>query len=233
MLGIIGAMSEEISLILENMKNITEVQKGKIVYYTGTLGNQEVVLCKSGEGKVNSAMVATTLIFAFNVTAIVFTGVAGAVYSDLELGDIVIGTDFLHHDFDATAIGYKLSEIPNKDEVSLFIADKKLSQQFTDIALELFGDKKVYRGRIVSGDEFVASPLRISQLSETFDAYAVDMESAPVAHVANKCDIPCCVIRAISDKADSVAADTYANFFKEAAKNSAALVVEFTKRYSL
>ena len=233
MLGIIGAMPEEIVLVLENMENPSKSIKGHITYYTGKLGNQQVVVCQSGIAKVNSALVAATLIYSFDVTAIVFTGVAGGVYQELNLGDIVIGTDFLYHDFDATAIGYKLSQIPDDNEVSIFQSDTQLSQKFTDLAIEMFRKDKIYRGRIVSGDDFVASQVKINKLRELFDAYATDMESASVAHVSNKCNIPCCIIRAISDKADGVAADTYTNFFKEAAKNSATLVVEFTKKYSL
>ncbi len=229
MLGIIGAMSEEITLVLENMDNVKTTKKGSYNYYEGTIGNQQVVLCKSGEGKVNSAMVATTMIFGFGVDTLVFTGVAGGVNNELSLGDLVIGTDFLYHDFDATAIGYELSQIPNPDEKSIFLADEKLSQKFTDIATKMLGSDKVFRGRIVSGDDFVASAEKINKLNTLFNAYAVDMESAAVAHVANKCEIPCCVIRSISDKADGVAAETYTNFFKEAAKYSANLVVEYCK----
>lgn len=229
MLGIIGAMPEEISLVLENMTDITSTKKGTITYYSGKIGNKKVTLCQSGIGKVNSALVATTLIYAFHVDTIIFTGVAGGVFNDLDLGDIVIGTDFLYHDFDATAIGYKLSEIPDDNEISIFYSDNKLSQEITDLAIKMFGEKKIFRGRIVSGDEFVASKEKIDELQKLFNAYATDMESAPVAHVANKCEIPCCIIRAISDKADGIAAETYTNFFTEAAKNSAALVVEFCK----
>ncbi len=229
MLGIIGAMSEEISLVLENMHDVKTTQKGSYTYYEGTLGNQQVVLCKSGEGKVNSAMVATTLIIGFGVDTLVFTGVAGGVEDKLSLGDLVIGTDFLYHDFDATAIGFELSQIPNHDEKSIFLSDDKLSQKFTDIATNILGADKVCRGRIVSGDDFVASAEKINKLKTLFNAYAVDMESAAVAHVANKHHIPCCVIRSISDKADGVAGETYTNFFKEAAKYSATLVVEYCK----
>lgn len=231
MLGIIGAMPEEISLILENMCNIKSTKLGTITYYEGALGKQQVVLCQSGIGKVNSALVAATLIYVFKVTSLVFTGVAGGVHKPLNLGDIVIGTDFLYHDFDATAIGYQLSQIPDDNEVSVFYSDNTLSQRFTDIAYNILGKEKVYRGRIVSGDDFVASAEKIDKLNTLFNAYAVDMESAPVAHVSNKCEIPCCIIRSISDKADGEAADTYTNFFKEAAKISAALVVEFCNHY--
>lgn len=233
MLGIIGAMPEEIALVLGNMTQVSETQKGSRTYYQGTLGQQKVVLCESGIGKVNSALTAATLIYVFNVKAIVFTGVAGGVLPSLNLGDLVIGTNFLYHDFDATAVGYQLSQIPDDNESSIFYANETLSQQFTDLAVELFGSNKVYRGRIVSGDEFVASQEKIQQLQTLFDAYATDMESASVAHVANKCHIPCCIIRAISDKSDGVAAETYTNFFKEAAKNAALLVVAFTEHYKI
>ena len=233
MLGVIGAMSEEISLVLENMTGVSSIKKGTITYHKGKIGNQEVVLCQSGIGKVNSALVAATLVYVFGVKAIIFTGVAGGVYDKLNLGDIVIGTDFLYHDFDATAVGYQLGQIPDDKEKSIFHADTQFSNKFFDIAQKMFGEDKVYQGRIVSGDVFVASQEALDILRKLFDAYATDMESASVAHVANKCEVPCCVIRAISDKGDDVAEDTYHNFFAEAARNSAALVVAFCNTYSI
>ncbi len=229
MLGIIGAMPEEISLVLQNMTDIKETQLGHVKYHTGKIYDKDVVLCRSGIGKVNSAMVATTLIHVFKADAVVFTGVAGGVLKGIKLGDIVIGTDFLYHDFDATAIGYKLSQIPDKNEESVFHSDKALSAKFEDLADKLFGKDKVFRGRIVSGDDFVASADKIKKLRELFDAYAVDMESAPVAHVCNKNNIPCCIIRSVSDNADDEAGETYSSFFEEAAKNSAKLVIEYCK----
>ncbi|MGL4676749.1 MAG: 5'-methylthioadenosine/adenosylhomocysteine nucleosidase [Brevinema sp.] len=232
MLGIIGAMPEEISLVLENMNNIQTQDLGQTRYYKGMIGNTPVVLCQSGIGKVNSALAAAALIYVYQVDSLVFTGVAGGVYKDIKLGDLVIGTDFLYHDFDATAIGYQLSQIPDDNEKSIFYSDSALSQKFTDLAIKLLGQERVFRGRIVSGDDFVASSEKIDKLRVLFDAYAVDMESAPIAHVANKCNIPCCVIRSISDKADGVAAKTYSGFFREAAIYSAKLVTEFCKNYS-
>ncbi len=229
MLGIIGAMPEEISLVLENMDNVEEKQLGQVKYYLGKIHGKDTALCQSGIGKVNSAMVATTLIHVFKADAIVFTGVAGGVLKDIKLGDIVIGTDFLYHDFDATAIGYKLSQIPDKNEESVFHSDPDLSKKFELLADKLFGKDKVFRGRIVSGDDFVASADKIQKLRTLFDAYAVDMESAPVAHVCNKNNIPCCIIRSISDNADDEAGETYSGFFEEAAKNSAKLVIEYCK----
>ncbi|MGL5956896.1 MAG: 5'-methylthioadenosine/adenosylhomocysteine nucleosidase [Brevinema sp.] len=232
MLGIIGAMPEEISLVLENMNHVEVQDLAHTRYYQGVIENYPVVLCQSGIGKVNSALAAAALIYVYHVDSLVFTGVAGGVYKEIQLGDLVIGTDFLYHDFDATAIGYQLSQIPDDNEKSIFYSDPSLSQKFTDLAIELLGQERVFRGRIVSGDDFVASSEKINKLRDLFDAYAVDMESAPVAHVANKCAIPCCVIRSISDKADGEAAETYTGFFQEAATYSATLVTEFCKKYS-
>ncbi|MGL4367166.1 MAG: 5'-methylthioadenosine/adenosylhomocysteine nucleosidase [Brevinemataceae bacterium] len=232
MLGVIGAMPEEIELIKSHLKNVSEQSIGGEIYYHGEINGQKLILCKSGIGKVQSAFSAALLMNVLGVKAVIFTGVAGGVQPYLSLGDVVIGTDFLYHDFDATAIGYALGEIPD-DSQSVFQSHEQLSSIVAGIAEESFGNGKVYRGRIVSGDQFVASHEKIEQLQQLFNAYAVDMESASVAHIANKNQIPCCVIRAISDKADGVAADTYSGFFTEAAKNSASLIIKLMSDYNI
>ncbi|MGL4394091.1 MAG: 5'-methylthioadenosine/adenosylhomocysteine nucleosidase [Brevinema sp.] len=232
MFGIIGAMAEEIVLIKEHMNDIVTTTIGDVEFHQGHINNQKIILCQSGIGKVNAAFASTLLIFHFKVKAILFSGVAGGVKPELNIADLVIGTDFLHHDVDATALGYKISELPD-GYLSLFHADKKLSKMIFDIAGDLFGSEKVFEGRIISGDQFIASYDKIKEFQTLYNAYAVDMESSAVAHIANKSGVPCCVIRSISDKADGEANEIYSSFFRDAALKSAQLVVELCNRHEL
>lgn len=229
MLGIIGAMKEEIDLIQSHIQGLKIITIDQIEFYTGTLNNKYITLCQSGIGKVQSAHATTLLIHKFQSTAIIFTGVAGGIQPYLNLGDLVIGTEFLYHDFDATPLGYKSTEIPD-NSCSLFIADQKISDRITKIAISLFGQAKVHRGKIISGDQFIASHEKIQEFRTLYHAFAVDMESASVAHIAQKSGIPCCIIRSISDKADGKASSTYNHFFKDVAQNAASLLLEFTKQ---
>jgi len=228
MLGIIGAMKEEINLIESHIKDLKIITVDKIDFYTGTLNNKDIVLCQSGIGKVQSAHATTLLIHIFKVTAIIFTGVAGAIKSSLNINDLVIGSNFLYHDFDATALGYKMTEIPD-NSCSLFPSNSIISNAIIKITKSLFGEETVYQGTIISGDQFIASYDKIKVFDDIYNAYAVDMESAAVAHIAYKSNIPCCIIRSISDKANGEAATIYSDFFKDAAKKAASLLLEFTK----
>ncbi|MGL4388056.1 MAG: 5'-methylthioadenosine/adenosylhomocysteine nucleosidase [Brevinema sp.] len=232
MFGIIGAMAEEIELIKKHIENMHTTTIGDVEFHQGHINNQKIVLCQSGIGKVNSSFATTLLIFHFKVKAILFSGVAGAVNPELNIADLVIGTDFLDHDVDATALGYKPSELPD-GYLSLFQSDKKLSKIIFDIATNLFSVEKISRGRIISGDQFIASHDKIKKFQTLYNAFAVDMESSPVAHVANKAKIPCCVIRSISDKADGKASEIYESFFRDAAEKSAQIVIELYKKYDL
>lgn len=222
-IGIIGAMNEEIIELKSIMLDIKEKQIGNLIFFKGTLKNREVVLVEGGIGKVNAAICATLMKSHFNVDTLLFTGVAGGVNPNINIGDIVIGTDLVEHDFDATAFGYKLGQIPRMDEYK-FKTDERLRNIAYTCAVEAFGKEKVWEGRIVSGDQFIASPEKISWLRETFDGYCTEMEGAAVAHVCYTFNLPFLVIRAISDKADDDAKVDYPEFVKLAAKNSKTII---------
>ncbi len=165
MLGIIGAMHEEIVELKGLMSNIEEIEIASMTYYKGILENKEVVLVESGIGKVNSAVCTTILIQQFKVEKIIFTGVAGGVAEDIEIGDIVVSTDLVQHDFDVTAFGANYGDIPRMEE-SHFKADEKLIDLATKSALEIFDENKVRKGRIVSGDQFINGVEKINWLRD-------------------------------------------------------------------
>ncbi len=212
--GIIGAMNEEIIELKNSMIDIEEKKISNLIFYKGKLCNKNIILVEGGIGKVNAAITTTLLINEFKVDKIIFTGVAGAVNPKVSVTDIVIGTELLESDMDVTAGGnYKLGEIPRMKN-SYFKADPYLFTVAKSVATKLFGEKKVFEGRIISRDEFVASSEKVSKLWEIFKADCVEMEGAAVAHVCEILNIPFIILRSISDKADNEAGMTFDEFVK-------------------
>lgn len=222
-IGIIGAMSEEIQGLKKLMENLEEEKIGSLVFYTGVMHDQDIVLLETGIGKVNAAVGATLMIDAFCVEKIIFTGVAGAINEELDMGDVVISRDLIQHDFDTTVFGDKLGTIPRMEN-SVFKADEELVELAVKAGKKLTG--KVIVGRILSGDQFIASPEKINFLRKEFNGDCAEMEGAAVGHVCQLLDIPFVVIRTMSDKANSDAQTDYKSFMKVAAQNSVTLVEE-------
>lgn len=228
-IGIIGAMNEEV-IELKNIMTDIQVEKiGNLEFFKGNLLNKEVVLVEGGIGKVNAAICATLMIEHFKVSKILFTGVAGGTNPDINIGDIVIGVDQIEHDFDSTAFGYALGQIPRMDTY-IFEADRELVDLAYSVAVEKFGREKVRKGRIVSGDEFVASVEKIKWLRDIFNADCTEMEGAAVAHVCHVFKMPFLIIRAISDKANHDAKVDFPEFVKLAAKNSKTIIEGILER---
>lgn len=228
-IGIIGAMNEEV-IELKNIMTDIQVEKiGNLEFFKGNLLNKEVVLVEGGIGKVNAAICATLMIEHFKVSKVLFTGVAGGTNPDINIGDIVIGVDQIEHDFDSTAFGYALGQIPRMDTY-IFEADRELVDLAYSVAAEKFGREKVRKGRIVSGDEFVASVEKIKWLRDTFNADCTEMEGAAVAHVCHVFKMPFLIIRAISDKANHDAKVDFPEFVKLAAKNSKTIIEGILER---
>lgn len=223
-IGIIGAMLEEIIELKNVMFEIKEKNIKGILFFEGKLYGKDVVLVESGIGKVNAAISTTLLINEFKVEKIIFTGVAGAVNPKILVTDIVIGSDLIESDMDVTAGGnYELGEIPRMKN-SNFKPDPYLFTLAYSSAVKLFGENKVFTGRIISRDEFVASSEKVNKLRELFNADCIEMEGAAVAHVCEVMEIPFVIIRSISDKADNEAGMTFNEFVKIAAKNSKLIV---------
>ena len=162
-IGIIGAMSEEVQGIKKLMTDIEEEKIGTLTFYTGVMHDKDIVLLETGIGKVNAAIGATLMIEAFDVEEIVFTGVAGGINEELDLGDVVISRDLIQHDFDTSAFGDKLGMIPRMDN-SIFKADDELIELAVNAGKKLKG--KVVVGRVLSGDQFIASPEKIAFLKK-------------------------------------------------------------------
>jgi len=223
LIGIIGAMEEEV-LTLKDKMVIQEVRSiASLDFFIGSLKDKKVVVVQGGIGKVNSAVCTQILIDVFYVDAIVNTGVAGALSPDLELGDIVISSDAIQHDVDATSFGYDKGIIPRM-KTSEFKSDEHLIKIAKLASNHLSSSINVYVERIVSGDQFIAHPAKKSELIKEFNGFCTEMEGAAIAHVCYLNDIPCCIIRSISDKADDSAEVNFAEFSKMAALNSCKMI---------
>ncbi|MGL4642607.1 MAG: 5'-methylthioadenosine/adenosylhomocysteine nucleosidase [Cetobacterium sp.] len=223
LLGIIGAMHEEV-IQLKEVMNLEETREiGGYQFFKGTLLNKEIVLVECGIGKVNAAICSTLLIQEFNVDKILFTGVAGGLNPEINIGDIVVSTDLIEHDFDCTAFGYEHGVIPRMEN-SKFKSDEELTALAKKVAEENFGKERVFVGTIVSGDTFVASNEKINWLRETFTGECTEMEGASVAHVCQVLNKPFVIIRSISDKANHDANMNFDEFVKLAAQNSKIII---------
>lgn len=235
MTGIISAMQEEIQALLNELKNTTITEKGMRKYYQGTLFNKEVVLVFSRWGKVASAVTTTQLINDFNVSEIIFTGVAGGIQDELNIGDVVIGKNLYQHDLNASPFYEKL-EIPILKKKFLVTANPQKLKNATNSFINSYHDyiqksdaqlfnitePKVIFGDIASGDQFISSLKKIKKLNKLIpSATCVEMEGASVAQVCFEYQMPFSIIRIISDKANDNANIDFSKFANSIASNYA------------
>lgn len=233
MIGIIGAMDKEIDELRELMLSESDNQNGCTVtrmssmdFYQGTLYGHEVVLVRSGVGKVNAACAAQILITYFKVRAIINTGIAGSLNADIDIGDIVLSVDALEHDMNVRSLGYGQGVVPDQD-ISIYVADSKL-RKIAKAAYEAAGlDVKLFEGRVLTGDYFISGDKVKDKLVSEFNGLCAEMEGGAIAHAAWLSQIPFLIIRSISDKADNSAHMDYPEFQKIALKNEMRLIKEF------
>ena len=235
MIGIISAMQEEIQALLNKLENVSVSEKGMRKYYKGTLFNKDVILVFSRWGKVASAVTTTQLINDFNVSEIIFTGVAGGILDELNIGDVVIGKNLYQHDLNASPFYEKL-EIPILKKKFLITADATNLLAATNTFLNTYNDyvepsdavlfnitkPKVVFGDIASGDQFISSLKKIKKLNKLIPtATCVEMEGASVAQVCFEYSMPFSIIRIISDKANDNANIDFSKFSNSIASNYA------------
>ena len=220
-IAIMGAMPEEIQPILSKLDNVETNIYGANKYYEGSYNGQEVVVAYSKIGKVFATLTATILIEKFGCEKLLFSGVAGAISSDLEIGDLIMADGLCQHDLDITAFGHPFGFVP-EGEVCI-PTDKGLR----DIAKTVAKAKglTLKEGIIATGDQFVANNVRKDWIEDTFKASALEMEGASVAVVCSSFDIPFFVLRAISDSADMDAGFDFEAFLEKSAKVSADFIL--------
>lgn len=214
-IGIIGAMEEEVSMLIGQMKNKVTKTIAGMDFHQGRLWEQETVVVQSGIGKVNMAICTQILVDVYQVNAVINTGVAGGLYKDINIGDMVISTDALQHDMDATGFGYEPGQIPRMD-VSVFPADEELADMAVKACELVNPEIQCFRGRVATGDQFISSNEKKKELIERFGAYCAEMEGAAMAQTAYRNHVPFVIIRAISDKADNSATMNYEEFEEQA-----------------
>lgn len=231
MLGIIGAMDEEVAKVKEEMRDVEVLSRASMDFYKGVINGHSAVVVRSGIGKVNAAMCAQILVDEYKVDAIINTGIAGSLDAAIDIGDIVLSTDTLEHDMDAVAFGYPLGQIPRMDTLS-FEADARLREIAKEACEKVNPEIKVFEGRVVSGDQFVSDKNKKKWLVDNFAGSCTEMEGAAIAHAAYLNKVPFLIIRAISDKADDSASMDYPAFEAKAIEHSVKLILELCSRLS-
>ena len=222
-IGIIGAMEVEVERLKKDMEIQREIRKAGMEFCEGVLMGQPAVVVRSGIGKVNAAVCTQILVDVFGVDAVINTGIAGSLNAQIDIGDIVISTDVLHHDMDAVNFGYAPGQIPQMDVFS-FEADEDLANLAEKVCREVNPEIKVFRGRVVSGDQFVADKAVKERISGLFQGFCTEMEGAAIAQASYLNEVPFVIIRAISDKADDSATEDYPTFERKAVEHSVKLV---------
>lgn len=218
-IGIIGAMEAEVSGLKEKMQDVQVTRKASMEFYEGTLAGKKVVVVKSGIGKVNAGICTQILIDLFGAEVIINTGIAGSLNNNINIGDIVISTDLVHHDMDAVGFGYPKGQIPQMEEFS-FRADEVLRRIAVQACREVNPEIEVFEGRIASGDQFISNQTVKDTIVKEFGAYATEMEGAAIGQAAYLNGVPFLIIRAISDKADGSAQVDYSTFEAAAIEHS-------------
>lgn len=226
-IGIIGAMDEEVELILNKIKVERTENKASMKFTLGELEGKKLVIVRCGIGKVNAAICAQILIDDFNVEKVINVGVAGGIGINIYPGDIVIGDNLVQHDMDTTAFGDRIGQIPRMDTF-----DFKCEPELIEIAIKAtkgFTENKCFVGRIVTGDQFVGDTEKIKWFSEEFDAVACEMEGGSIAQVCYLNQVPFVVIRSISDNANNGSHIDYEKFKPLAVKNSTKILENMIK----
>ncbi len=224
-IGIIGAMQVEVDDLKNEMTSVKTKNAGGLDFFEGKLGETDVVIVRSGIGKVNAALCAQRLILEFGCTHIINTGIAGAMASGLTTLDFVVSSDAVYHDMDAVYFGYKVGQIPQMDVFSF-----KADQQMIEKAKEVFGtleeskEHKIVEGRIATGDQFIADSVTKKKIADNFEPACVEMEGTAIAHTCHVNKIPFVIIRCMSDTADDGSKQKYDFNETVAAKMSAHLV---------
>ena len=225
MLGIIGAMDEEVAQIKEKMTDVTVTSVAGMDFYQGKLGGKDAVVVRSGIGKVNAAVCTQILVDDFGVDYVINTGIAGSLKAEIDIADVVISSDVLHHDMDATGFGYPLGQIPRMDVLS-FEADKHLIDVAKEACAKVLPEIGTHIGRVVSGDQFISDKAVKERISSNFDGFCTEMEGAAIAQVSYLNKVPFVILRTISDKADDSATMDYPAFEKLAIANNVKVMKE-------
>lgn len=226
-IAIIGAMEEEVTILRDTLENRKQEFIAGCEFTSGIYKGVEIILLKSGIGKVNAAMSTTLLLDRYQPDYVINTGSAGGFHSSLNVGDVVISSEVRHNDVDVTAFGYEYGQVPGlpaayiPNDMLVNVAEKKAKE---------INDIQVVKGLIVTGDSFLNDPNKVEFIRSKFsNLYAGEMEAAAIAQVCHLFDTPFVVIRALSDIAGKESDVSFDQFLDKAAKHSAQLVLKIVE----
>ena len=228
-IGIIGAMDQEVALLQAQMTGVETLSLAGCEFYCGELAGKQVVLTRSGIGKVAAAVATTLLLERFAPDCIINTGSAGGFDTELHIGDVVISTEVRHHDVDVTAFGYEPGQVPRMP--AAFAADTRLIAVAREAVSELHDGIQCKEGLICTGDQFMCDPERIAKTRTLFPTMAaVEMEGAAIAQVCHQFAAPFVITRSLSDIAGKESPDSFDAYLETASRHSSAMVVAMLKR---
>ncbi|WP_019616644.1 5'-methylthioadenosine/S-adenosylhomocysteine nucleosidase [Psychromonas ossibalaenae] len=227
-IGIIGAMDEEVEILKSHMKKIDTTVIAGCEFYQGELNGKQVILTKSGIGKVAAAVATTLLLEKFQPDTVINTGSAGGYDTSLSVGDIVISTEVRFHDVDLTAFGYEIGQMAQLPPA--FPADPKLID-IAQQAAETLDNLKIIQGLICTGDIFMADPTKAEVARNNFPTMAAcEMEAAAIAQVCYQFKVPFVIIRSLSDIAGKKSEISFEEYLPIAGKNASILVEAILNR---
>jgi adenosylhomocysteine nucleosidase len=222
-IGIIGAMDEEVELLKDSLQNREDHLIAGYQLFTGTLHGKDVVLLKSGIGKVNAAIGTTLLLQSFKPDCVINTGSAGGFDPSLNVGDIVISEEVRHHDVDVTIFNYEYGQVPGQP--AAFLPDRFLAD-LAERCISRMEGMHTTRGLICTGDQFMNDPQRVERKRGLFPTMkAVEMEAAAIAQTCFQFGVPFIIIRALSDIAGKESNLSFDQFLVTAAKHSAEMII--------
>ncbi len=224
MIGIIGAMDIEVKTLISLMKNTKSILISNIKYTKGKLEGADCVIAKSGVGKVNSAVCAQTMILNFLPRIIINTGVAGGINDKINVGDVVISDYVIQHDFDTSALGGSKGMISGIDLIKIPCSKMLIEKIFNNN--HLYSNIKLYKGTILTGDQFIDNKNILTNIKNKFNGCACDMESGSIGHVCYINNIDFVSIRSISDTVNKKLSHLDYNEFKENSADNASIVTK-------
>jgi adenosylhomocysteine nucleosidase len=237
MIGIIGAMEDEVTLLREAITDAKTETIGVFEFITGSLEGAPVVLLKGGIGKVNTAVGCALLIEKFHPALVINTGSAGGIDPSLTFGDAIISDGLVYHDVDVTSFGYAPGQVPGMPPI--FPVPEELIARAEQAVDELKKEGRLpptfnhVRGLIGSADTFMDKPDRINAVRTTFpNLRAVEMEGAAVAHTCFLFSVPSLIIRAVSDVAGTESPVTHDQFLPVASQHSGEIVRRIVRNFA-
>ncbi len=228
MIGIICAMSVEVDALKQKMNNAETVTAASMDFVKGSINNVGAVCVECGIGKVNAAICTQLLIDLFKPAAVINSGVAGALCSDVGIGDIVVADYLVQHDMNLTALGDPRGKIYfSSDDTAVYLpADAEISDRLFAACSSLEGTKTV-RGKIATGDIFVSDVKKRLKINREFDSVACEMEGGAVAQTCRRNAVPFAVMRCISDDINNSEGLDYMRFRQLAADKSISAVLKY------